>query len=117
MPRTERKIEHLNAGLQREPLVVRVVSDVVEKPWGQGRRNGIMVWCLVGDDTGEMRLIGFNAVVDRVRNILVRDRVVELTVFDCRSTKEEFRTTVLKLEIVLSLSSLVTAVAHVSRER
>ena len=114
--RKDCRIKDLLPGLQREGLVVRVVTDVVEKPWGQGRRSGTMVSCLVGDDTGEIRVIGFNTVVDRVRDILVRDRIIDLSVFDCRTTKEDFRTTVLKLEIVLCLSSVLTGVSHVPRE-
>ena len=116
MARKDRKIIHLTPGFHKDGLIVRVASDIVEKSWGQGTRGGKMLSCLVSDDSGEVRMIGFNAVVDRVRELLVRDGVFDLNTFACRLVKEDFRSTVLKLEIVLSLSSVVKVVVNVSRD-
>ena len=93
-----------------------MVSDLVEKSWGQGRKTGKIVSCLVGDDTGEIRLIGFNAIGNRVRSFLIRDGIIELSNFVCQVAKENFRTTILKLEIMLSLSTVVKTVSNISKE-
>ena len=59
-----------------------------QKSWGQGRKTGKILSCLVGDETGEIRLIGFNAIGDRVRSFLMRDGIIELSDFVCQVAKE-----------------------------
>ena len=70
----------------------------------------------VSDDPAEICVTGFNAVVDRVRDFLVRDGILDSNTFFRRAFKEQYRTTILKLEIVSSLSSVLTVMCHIPKE-
>ena len=61
-------------------------------------------------------LSGSSDCVQCVRDTLVRDGILESHTSVCRTIKEEFRTTILKFEIVLNLSSVFTVARQVPRE-
>lgn len=116
VPRNAIKLRELWTGFHRDTIVIKVVSSAIERPWGEKSGNGKLFSALVGDSTGEMKVIGFNAVVDKFRDKFNRDTILELGFFSCRISKEAFRCTVSRMEIVLSISSTVKPLNDMSED-
>lgn len=107
------KLSDLWTGFHRIAVVIRVLSNLLEKPWGTGSGRGSLFTVLVGDSTAEIKVIAFNKAVEQFRDKFIRGSVLELNCFSCKVANETYRTTVSRMEIVLSISSTVKTITDV----
>ena len=97
--RKNRLMSSLHPGFHTEKTEV--------KSWANCGKQGRLFSALVSDESTEMKLTGFDSVCDRFANLFQNGKLLQVTNFECRAAREQYRCTTNDKDILLAPTSTV----------